>query len=89
MLDPERKFFKHRFYNEHCVSNDDGEIIKNMTVLEDLIKDPVNPQNPQQLSFSERINKSIGYPLFGEGAFASAGLFSNNGQFTLSRNLTK
>ena len=38
-LDPDKKIFKHRFYSEHCLSNGDGEIIKDMSVLEELIQD--------------------------------------------------
>ena len=52
-LDPEKKLFKHRFYSENCFSNGDGEIIKDMSVMEELIIDPTQKQQgPEKLSFT-------------------------------------
>lgn len=39
-LDPENKIFKSRFYADNCYSNEDGEIIKDMSVIDQLILDP-------------------------------------------------
>lgn len=33
-LDPERKYFRHRFYGDSCVSGGDGQILKDMSVLQ-------------------------------------------------------
>ena len=60
-LDPEKKLFKHRFYSENCFSNGDGEIIKDMSVMEELIIDPTQKQQgPEKLSFTQRINQALG-----------------------------
>lgn len=45
-LDPERKFFKHRFYGDSCVSRGDGQILKDMSVLQTLVgEDARLPEN--------------------------------------------
>jgi TFIIF-interacting CTD phosphatase-like protein len=32
-LDPQGKYFKHRFYREHCLNCDDGKTLKDMSVI--------------------------------------------------------
>ena len=44
-LDPDRKIFKNRFYNENC-SNADGEILKDMRCLEQQVEPTGTGQAP-------------------------------------------
>lgn len=37
-IDPDRKLIKHRFYSENCIRNGDGEILKDMRVLEPMVE---------------------------------------------------
>jgi len=39
IIDPDKKIFKHRFYGENCVRNGEGEILKDMSVLEPFVED--------------------------------------------------
>ena len=43
-IDPDRKMIKHRFYSEHCVNNGDGEILKDMRVLESMVENSQHVQ---------------------------------------------
>jgi len=90
-LDPERRFFKHRFYAEHCCSNGDGEILKDMRYLEPLVENTQHIQTPngnEVFSFSQRLNQAIGMPVFGATAFAgTAAAVRNQGDIHLSKAL--
>ena len=72
-LDPDKTIFKHRFYSENCISNGEGEIIKDMSVLERFI----TQEEVRQLavtngkSLSEHLNQCLGVPIFGVSAFTS------------------
>ena len=82
-LDPENRYFKNRFYANHCCRNGDGEILKDMRVLEPLVENPQHVQDPTgqvSYSFSQRINSAIGIPVFGQSAFAgNASAVGNQG----------
>lgn len=36
-LDPSNKLFKHRFYSDSCTKGSDGQILKDMSVIQNLI----------------------------------------------------
>ena len=36
-LDPTGKIFKHRYSADHCLNNGDGQILKDMSVIEELL----------------------------------------------------
>ncbi len=40
-LDPQGKYFKHRFYRENCLNCDDGQILKDMSVIQKLVDSQV------------------------------------------------
>ena len=52
-IDPENRYFKNRFYSNHCWRNGDGEIIKDMRFLESLVENTQPDEAPNgQVTFS-------------------------------------
>ena len=89
-LDPDKKIFKHRFYGEHCIRNGEGEILKDMSVLERFVEATDPQQDPTQngLSFSQKLNNALGVPIFGVSAFTpNVVAVTNAGSIQLSKNL--
>jgi len=41
-IDPDHKYFKYRFYNDSCVNTGDGQILKDMSVIENIITNKGN-----------------------------------------------
>ena len=70
-LDPDKKIFKHRFYSEHCVSNGDGEIIKDMSVLEEF-KEPEDADGQPAAENRSSSWSSAFSKLFSPNAFVAA-----------------
>ena len=90
-LDPENRYFKNRFYADHCYRNGDGEILKDMRFLEPQVENPQHVQDPTgqvSYSFSQRINSAIGINVFGQSAFSgSTSAVGNQGDIQLSKSL--
>lgn len=55
-IDPCNKFFKHRFYHDSCVKGSDGQILKDMSVLQFLVEEQ-QPQQAQQSWFAKLVAK--------------------------------
>ena len=89
-MDPDKSIFKHRFYNEHCISNGEGEIIKDMSVLERFVAQEEASQlaATNGKSLSEHLNQCLGVPIFGVSAFTSNAVsVTNAGNIQLSKKL--
>lgn len=59
VIDPEKKFFRHRLYRDHCFRNEDGVYVKDLRIIADREFEELVIIDNCMLSFSHQLENGV------------------------------